>query len=569
MAYKTLYRVYRPQRFEDVAGQEHIITTLKHAVEENKIAHAYLFCGPRGTGKTSIAKLLAKAINCEHDITACGECENCKAIENNNHPDVIEIDAASNNGVDEVRNLIEKVKFAPSQGKYKVYIIDEVHMMSTGAFNALLKTLEEPPSHVIFILATTDPHKIPITILSRCQRFDLKKISEEKISNRLKEICKDEKIEISDDAINQIAHLGDGSLRDALSVLDQIISYKSNNINLEDIYEVSGIISQLAIYELVKEMLNNNITEVIKKINSYNDSGKSMVKITEDIIIYFRNLILFKTASEMVVNDFEIYDSISEKLSIQQIIDYINILNEALLDMKKFANTKMFLELAFIKMIDLNNLGNAKIVLKEDKMNAKDFPGNVIESKFEKGSNIKKIKIDEKKEINKTELKANGIKQNDNDTSKLNKFIDRRVSNTLANFSKKQTAELKQNLDKLNDYIMDEKYGEIASMILDGQLKAVGNEYIIFTYKTINLVNLFIENITNVENLLRELLELNCKVIAVDTDKWDEIKEKFNSKAIQYVFEEEQENIEDILKELNQNDNDNIQSLFGNLVEYK
>ena len=172
MAYKTLYRVYHPQRFEDVAGQEHIITTLKHAVEVNRIAHAYLFCGPRGTGITSIAKLLAKAINCTNEQRPCGECANCKAIENNNHPDVIEIDAASNNGVDEVRNLIEKVKFAPSQGKYKVYIIDEVHMMSTGAFNALLKTLEEPPAHVVFVLATTEPHKILPTIISRCLRFD-------------------------------------------------------------------------------------------------------------------------------------------------------------------------------------------------------------------------------------------------------------------------------------------------------------------------------------------------------------------------------------------------------------
>jgi len=580
--YQALYRKYRPKTFDDVVGQEVIIQTLKNSILNNKINHAYLLSGPRGCGKTSIAKIFARLVNCENPngTNLCNKCVYCTQ-NNEQNLDIIEMDAASNNGVDEIREINNKVNLVPSFGKYKVYIIDEVHMLTIGAFNALLKTLEEPPAHVIFILATTDPHKVPITILSRCQRFDLKKISEDRISNRIKDICDIENIIISDDAIKEVAHLGDGSLRDALSVLDQVISYKPNDITLENVHEVSGTISQKDISNLVLKMLNNDISEVIRIINHYNNIGKSIVKITEEIILYFRNVILCKTSSE-IINNIDIYNDVKDKLSIEEIINYIQILNESLLDMKRFANVKMLLELSFIKMMDSNknNMGNTNLKLKNENLKIKNFPGNekkeenlALENEVDNKTDDQKLQIEtktmektEEKEVNNPKIQ-NTV--NENVLSKLNKFIDIRVSNTLANFSKKQTTETKQNLDKLNDYIMDDKYGEIASMILDGQLKAVGNEYIIFTYNTINLVNLFIENITIIENLLNQVFKSNCKVIAVDTDKWDEIKEKFNSKTIQYVFEEEKENIEDILKELNQNDNDNIQSLFGDLVEYK
>ena len=239
MGYKALYRTYRPNSFDEVAGQKHVVKTLQNAIEQKKIAHAYLFCGPRGTGKTSIAKIFAKTINCENEVEKpCLKCDNCLAVQEGNHPDIIEIDAASNNGVEEVRSLIEKVKYAPLKGKYKVYIIDEVHMMSTGAFNALLKTIEEPPAHVIFILATTEPHKVLPTIISRCQRFDFTKVSRIEIIERIHTILKAENIQCDEDVVKLIAQLADGGLRDALSILDQCIAYAKDNIELHHINEI-------------------------------------------------------------------------------------------------------------------------------------------------------------------------------------------------------------------------------------------------------------------------------------------------------------------------------------------
>ena len=571
--YQALYRKYRPKTFDEVAGQEVVVKTLKNSVINNKINHAYLFAGPRGCGKTTIAKIFAKLVNCENSSNGipCNKCV-CCTQSNEQNMDVIEMDAASNNGVDEIREINNKVKLAPTLGKYKIYIIDEVHMLTIGAFNALLKTLEEPPAHVIFILATTDPHKVPITILSRCQRFDLKKISDEQIYNRLKYICDNENIKIEEDAIFEIARLGDGSLRDAISILDQVVAYTNETITLNDIHEVNGTISQENVFELINCAVNNNLTGVINKINEYSNRGKSIVKITEEIILFLRNSILFKTTSDFVEDKKNIYREITKKVSTKKMLEYISIMNDSLLDMKKFSNPKMILELAFIKLLDekefndKKNEGEEKVIEKKESSIKKDL---------DKNSKINDQNIDEEtlnqndknleKKISKVEIDN---KLNEQILQELNDFVEIRVNNTLSKFSKKETLEFKNTLKKIMDYVMDEKYNIYATMILDGELKAVSDEYAIFTYATSHLSNLFNENIINIENLINEIFNKHYKVVAVDLEKWNIIKEDFNSKKRKFEYKTEEISIEDIINKLNKESADDIQSLFGEIVEY-
>ncbi len=571
--YQALYRKYRPKTFDEVAGQEVVVKTLKNSVTNNKINHAYLFAGPRGCGKTTIAKIFAKLVNCENSSNGipCNKCV-CCTQSNEQNMDVIEMDAASNNGVDEIREINNKVKLAPTLGKYKIYIIDEVHMLTIGAFNALLKTLEEPPAHVIFILATTDPHKVPITILSRCQRFDLKKISDEQIYNRLKYICDNENIKIEEDAIFEIARLGDGRLRDAISILDQVVAYTNETITLNDIHEVNGTISQENVFELINCAVNNNLTGVINKINEYSNRGKSIVKITEEIILFLRNSILFKTTSDFVEDKKNIYREITKKVSTKKMLEYISIMNESLLDMKKFSNPKMILELAFIKLLDekefndKKNEGEEKVIEKKESSIKKDL---------DKNSKINDQNIDEEtlnqndknleKKISKVEIDN---KLNEQILQELNDFVEIRVNNTLSKFSKKETLEFKNTLKKIMDYVMDEKYNIYATMILDGELKAVSDEYAIFTYATSHLSNLFNENIINIENLINEIFNKHYKVVAVDLEKWNIIKEDFNSKKRKFEYKTEEISIEDIINKLSKESDDDIQSLFGEIVEY-
>ena len=571
--YQALYRKYRPKTFDEVAGQEVVVKTLKNSVINNKINHAYLFAGPRGCGKTTIAKIFAKLVNCENSSNGipCNKCV-CCTQSNEQNMDVIEMDAASNNGVDEIREINNKVKLAPTLGKYKIYIIDEVHMLTIGAFNALLKTLEEPPAHVIFILATTDPHKVPITILSRCQRFDLKKISDEQIYNRLKYICDNENIKIEEDAIFEIARLGDGSLRDAISILDQVVAYTNETITLNDIHEVNGTISQENVFELINCAVNNNLTGVINKINEYSNRGKSIVKITEEIILFLRNSILFKTTSDFVEDKKNIYREITKKVSTKKMLEYISIMNESLLDMKKFSNPKMILELAFIKLLDekefnaKKNEGEEKVIEKKESSIKKDLGKNskINDQNIEEETLNQNDKTVEKK-ISKVEIDN---KLNEQILQELNDFVEIRVNNTLSKFSKKETLEFKNTLKKIMDYVMDEKYNIYATMILDGELKAVSDEYAIFTYATSHLSNLFNENIINIENLINEIFNKHYKVVAVDLEKWNIIKEDFNSKKRKFEYKTEEISIEDIINKLNKESADDIQSLFGEIVEY-
>ncbi len=358
MAYKALYRTYRPTTFDEIAGQEHITKTFKNALKNNKIAHAYLFSGPRGTGKTSIAKIIAKAVNCEHAPVEnpCNDCAICRGIEDNSISDVIEIDAASNNGVDEIREIRDKVKYLPGVAKYKVYIIDEVHMLSIGAFNALLKTLEEPPKHVIFILATTEPHKIPATIRSRCQRFDFRGVSIPEMIGRLNTIIEKENILIEKEAIKVIAESAEGGMRDAISLLDQVNSYTDQKITVDDIHAIKGTVSNSKLLKIANEIYKNNVVEAIKQLDELVLLGKEAPRLVANLIKFYRDILIFKNVNtedmEQLIYSDSNFIELSKKLSNNLIFFYIDALNKAQNDMKWTTNSKLYLELALIKMVD-------------------------------------------------------------------------------------------------------------------------------------------------------------------------------------------------------------------------
>ena len=350
MAYVALYRAYRPKAFEEVAGQKVIIKTLQNALMHDKIQHAYLFSGPRGTGKTSIAKIFAKAVNCLSPVNGspCNKCDVCKGIDRGDIPDVIEIDAASNNGVDEIRELRDKVKYMPSVGKFKVYIIDEVHMLTTGAFNALLKTLEEPPKHVIFILATTEVHKIPPTILSRCQRFDFKNIETRDMVEKLNEIVEKEQISITEDAVIAIAENAEGGLRDAISLLDQAISYADDEISEEDVHQVSGSVSKAALKEILLAIVNKEVSKAIVILKDLIAEGKETSRIVTDLILALRDILIEKTMKV----DLPKYTELLSVFPIEKIYFYLEVLNKSSQDIKWTHQKRAYVELALIKMME-------------------------------------------------------------------------------------------------------------------------------------------------------------------------------------------------------------------------
>ena len=360
MAYKALYRTYRPQTFEEVAGQEHIVKTLKNALATGKIAHAYLFAGPRGTGKTTMAKLFAKALNCEHGLGCqCNECKNCVAITEGSHPDVLELDAASNNGVDEIRELIDKVKYGTILGKYKVYIIDEVHMLSTGAFNALLKTLEEPPEHVIFILATTEPHKILPTILSRCQRYDFNKVSEKDIKERLRAVLQNEGVEYNEEAVELVVQLADGGMRDALSILEKVLAFSGNTLNVNDILSIFALESKEEKIKLIHSIINHDMSDVLSRLNNYVSKGTDIKRLTEDLLLILKDIVIFNSSANKdyleALNEEEATE-LSRNIPSDLAIQMIDILMNTVKDYKNVTSINPIFEITLIKLTSLDTV---------------------------------------------------------------------------------------------------------------------------------------------------------------------------------------------------------------------
>ncbi|MEF9941716.1 MAG: DNA polymerase III subunit gamma/tau [Lachnospiraceae bacterium] len=359
MSYTALYRKFRPREFEDVKGQDHITTTLKNQIKANRIGHAYLFCGTRGTGKTSVAKIFAKAVNCEHPIggSPCGTCDMCRKIADGVSMNVIEIDAASNNGVDNIREIREEVSYRPTEGRYKVYIIDEVHMLSIGAFNALLKTLEEPPEYVIFILATTEAHKIPITILSRCQRYDFKRISIDTIAKRLMDLMREEQVEVEEKAIRYISKVADGSMRDALSLLDQSIAfYLGEMLTYDHVLEVLGAVDTDVFSRLLREILAKDVKNVLGIIEELVMQGRELSQLSMDFTWYLRNLLLVKSSDNME----DVLDVSTENLKqlteeaqlieYDALLRYIRVFSELSNQLKYATQKRVLLEVTLIKL---------------------------------------------------------------------------------------------------------------------------------------------------------------------------------------------------------------------------
>ncbi|MFF2094201.1 DNA polymerase III subunit gamma/tau [Paenibacillus sp. NPDC058174] len=356
MTHIALYRAWRPQTFQDMVGQQHIIQTLQNAIRENRVSHAYLFNGPRGTGKTTAAKVMAKAVNCERGPATepCNECDACRGITAGHIMDVVEIDAASNRGIDEIRDIRDKVRYAPSEVRYKVYIIDEVHMLTAEAFNALLKTLEEPPGHVIFILATTEPHKLPATIISRCQRFDFRQVSLAEQSERLIQICREEGIDADEDAISYIARLSEGGMRDAISLLEQVSAFGNSRITLEAAVDVTGGMAAEQFYELAEAVRDRNVAAVLPLVESLTQAGKSADKCMENLIYYFRDLLVLKLAPQGAVTervvDAERFRSMAEAFSPERLFKMIDTLNRYQSDMKHASQPQTLFEVALMKL---------------------------------------------------------------------------------------------------------------------------------------------------------------------------------------------------------------------------
>lgn len=558
--YQALYRKYRPKNFSEVVGQNVIVQTLKNSIINNSINHAYLFSGPRGTGKTSMAKIFANTINCESIVNG-EKCNNCVFCTQNKNDDIIEIDAASNNGVDEIRELRSKVSLVPSLGKYKVYIIDEVHMLTVGAFNALLKTLEEPPNHAVFILATTEPHKIPLTILSRCQQFNFKKISENTIFERLSYIANKEKINITKDAIMEIATTCDGGMRDAISMLDQAHSYSSENIDLNVINDINGNISEEEIYNLTKYIIDKNLSLSYELIDKYIKEGKNLIKISEKLLLNFRNILLYKNAKEYFENkisNINFIKNISQEIDNDKFLKIIMTINNRIALMKKNDNPKLILELMFIELLNYDNKNTINETTKDlSKQREESTEKILVNDVFEKTKENNKIK--DQNLINESEEFIKNIE-------KLKKI---RINNTLAKFNKKEYLKLSRELDNVRSMILNPDHSKAASIVVDGTLKAASDKNIIYVYNTQSMVDIFNSNIPIIELLIKELLNIEYKCIATSIDDWEKIKTEFNNHQKKYELIEENDLFKKTFNEEKiEEKKDDIEKMFGNIIEY-
>lgn len=567
--YQTLYRKYRPQNFDEVVGQQVIVRTLKNAIYNQRLSHAYLFTGPRGTGKTSIAKIFAKTINCSNlqGTNPCNSCESCLQILNKQSIDIIEIDAASNNGVDEIRELRSKASLVPTVGKYKVYIIDEVHMLTQGAFNALLKTLEEPPSHIIFILATTEPHKIPATIISRCQRFDFKKISKEDMNEKLKYISEKENILVDENAYCEIANQSDGCMRDALSILDQVIAFSNDHVTLENVHEISGTLPELELIEFIKNIKEQRYEQIFNEIEQFENLGKNYIKLSEELMNVLRNILLFINVPNFTFapERQKDYNDISSFFTATEIMKYIRIINEYLFEMKKTNNVRILFEMMTILLMQEEQ--DTQPFYQEKKENLK-MEKEKIEENIQKENTIPFVP---NFESNRTEERVQPKISKSQSTTEITENIRTlqhlRINNTLYGFNKQKMIEIKNKLEEAKKLLIDDEYSNYASMILDAEIKIASEDHIVFLCKNERMETEFLQNLPYIDKTLEKVYGKKMIASATKFEDWTIIKNEFNNKLKKYEWIEEPQNIMEYY-ENQQNTLSMIDNIFADIVEY-
>lgn len=565
--YHALYRKYRPQTFDDVVGQNSIVTTLKNSIINKTFSHAYMFFGPRGTGKTTVSKIFARSINCLSPVDgcACGKCDACLHSFEKECVDIIEIDAASNNGVDEIRELKNKISLVPAELKYKVYIIDEVHMLSIGAFNALLKTLEEPPEHAVFILATTDLQKVPETIISRCQCFSFKRISENSIVERLKNITNKENIAIDDSVLNDIANFSDGGLRDALGLLDKLSSYTNKRVTADSFAELNGTITNTELEKFSNLVFTGDISSILLSIETFNDSGKNLIQVITQLMNYLRNLLfLYYTKGVELI------------APIDQVINLTNVINNKLFDIKKTGNPRVYIEMLLIEYVEKNILKSSnKIISREiisnesvEKEETKVLQTNVRYSQDD--TVVQETNNDSKKNVLSENVDMHGSSSNECVILNINEIMKARVNNIMAEANKKLLNDVINSIGIFNDYTFDTEIGFVACALLDAKIRAVSNKGIIISYEYDSIVKQNILNLKKITEVYNKLTNSNYSFAIISDSDWNTAKADY-IKTIKSggTYEIMIEPAEEILEVDKKNDiiSNSAIELFGDIVE--